>query len=82
LTVAISPVQDDYHVRAADSFAHAHEIVKPFGQIDIILTWAKSELSQDWRWQLVELSSYSRPGRYIFYFDSERDYLSFVLKWS
>ena len=82
MTVAASPLQDDYHVRAADSFAHAHEIVKPFGQIDVILAWTKAELVGDWRWQLVELSSFVRPGRYIFYFDSERDLLSFVLKWS
>ena len=69
-------------LRDAVSFNHAHEIVKPFGQIELVLDWAKSALEQDWRWQLVETSSSHRPGRYIFYFDSERDYLAFVLKWS
>ena len=64
------------------SFAHAHEIVKPWGQIEQVLDWCKSELTEEWRWQLVEISSDRRPGRYIFYFDSERDCLAFVMKWS
>ena len=65
-----------------DSFNFAKEIIKPFGVIEGILDWAKAELAGDWRWQLCEASSERRPGRYIFYFDSERDYLSFILKCS
>ena len=68
--------------RARDSFAHAREIIKPFGELEIVLAWCKSECMQDWRWQLVDISSDIRPGRYIFYFDSERDYLAFTMKWS
>jgi hypothetical protein len=64
------------------SFNHAHEIVKPFGKIEQVIDWCKSECPDEWRWQLVEVSSDHRPGRYIFYFDSERDYLAFVMKWS
>jgi hypothetical protein len=64
------------------SFDHAHEIVKPWGQIEQVLDWCKSELVEEWRWQLCEISSATRPGRYIFYFDSERDCLAFVMKWS
>ena len=52
--------------RDRDSFNHALEIVK---------------LRSDWRWQLLEISSDRKPGRYIFYFDDERDYLAFVMKW-
>jgi hypothetical protein len=70
------------YLRDAVSFNHAKEISKPFGQIELVLDWAKSALEQDWRWQLVETSSYTKPGRYIFYFDSEQDYLTFVLRWS
>ena len=68
--------------RERGGFNFAYEIVKPFGAIEGILDWAKEELSGDWRWQLIELSSERKPGRYIFYFDSERDYLSFILKCS
>ena len=64
------------------SFNHAQEITKPFGEIEYVLDWCKSELIDEWRWQLVEVSSDRRPGRYIFYFDDERDCLAFVMKWS
>jgi hypothetical protein len=30
----------------------------------------------------LEMSSDIKPGRYIFYFDNERDYLAFLMKWS
>jgi hypothetical protein len=70
----------DYRDR--DSFGFAKEIVKPFGSIEPILDWAKQEFVGEWRWQLVEVSSTHRPGRYIFYFENERDYLAFLLKCS
>ena len=82
MPVDIREYVDDYHIRDADSFKHAVEVTKPYGQIDNILVWAKAELTKDWRWQLIELSSSVRPGRYIFYFDDEKDYFAFVLKWS
>ena len=60
---------------------YAKEIKKPFGELDRVLAWAKSELIGTWRWQLVEVSTDQRPGRYIFYFDDERDYFAFTLYW-
>lgn len=69
-------------LRDRDSFDHAHEIVKPFGQIEQVIDWCKDQLAEEWRWQLVDVSSAQRPGRYIFYFDSERDCLAFVMKWA
>ena len=68
--------------RDKDSFDHAHEIIKPFGVIERVLDWCKSELAGEWRWQLLEMSSDIKPGRYIFYFDNERDCLAFLMKWS
>jgi len=74
-------IASEYEIRLGDSFDHACEIHKPFGVIEDVLAWAKDALTDEWRWQLVDVSSNSRPGRYIFYFDSERDYLAFVMKW-
>lgn len=71
----------DHQIRDKESFQFAREISKPFGQIDGILEWCKSELRDEWRWQLVEMSTDQRPGRYVFYFDSERDYFAFTLYW-
>lgn len=82
MPIDLAKQNDTFEIRDKDSFNHAVEISKPYGQIDNILDWAKAELTGDWRWQLIELSSFIRPGRYIFYFDNEKDYFAFVLKWS
>ena len=70
------------YMRDQASFNHAQEIYKEFGVLESVLDWCKEELSAEWRWQLLELSSDHKPGRYIFYFDSERDCLAFTMKWS
>jgi hypothetical protein len=72
----------EYHVRPKDSFLYAKEITKPFGVIDRVIVWCKTELQGEWRWHLVDTSSDQRPGRYIFYFDSERDLCAFVMQWA
>jgi hypothetical protein len=38
-------------------------------------------MQDDWRWQLIDTSTDQRPGRYVFYFDNNKDYFAFVLKW-
>jgi hypothetical protein len=68
-------------IRLGESFTHAREIARPFGQIDRIIEWCKTELVGDWRWQVVTTSSDRAPGRYIFYFDSDRDAAAFSLFW-
>jgi hypothetical protein len=78
-TLLKSPMVFD---RDQDSFNHAQEIAKPFGVLESVLDWCKEELVEEWRWQLIEVSSDDRPGRYVFYFDSERDCLAFTMKWS
>jgi len=65
--------------RNRESFLYSREITKPFGELDRV---CKTELVGDWRWQLVDVSSDRRPGRYVFYFDSERDFFAFTLQWS
>ena len=74
-------ILEHYQTRDKESFAHACEINKKFGILDDIIAWCKDELIDDWRWQLVHMSNHRDPGRYIFYFDSERDYFAFLLKW-
>ena len=68
--------------RNRESFLYSREIAKPFGELDRVIDWCKTEMVGDWRWQLVDVSSDRRPGRYIFYFDSERDFFAFTLQWS
>jgi len=68
--------------RNRESFLYSREIAKPFGELDRVIDWCKTEIVGDWRWQLVDVSSDRRPGRYIFYFDTERDFFAFTLQWS
>ena len=68
--------------RNRESFLYSREITKPFGELDRVIDWCKTEMVGDWRWQLVDVSSDRRPGRYIFYFDSERDFFAFTLQWA
>jgi hypothetical protein len=75
-------ITQDHSIRVGDSFRHSREIFKPWGEIDHVVSWCKHEARDEWRWQLAEVSSDQRPGRYIFYFDDERDYLAFLMKWS
>ena len=67
--------------RDKTSFAYAQSIEKPYGTLGDVLDWCKTELTADWRWQMVEMSTQNRPGRYIFYFDSDRDCCAFAMKW-
>lgn len=62
-------------------FPFAREIRKPHGVIELVLEWCKSELTAEWRWQLIDVSSMFSQGRYCFFFDSERDLLAFTMKW-
>jgi hypothetical protein len=78
----VDPKLDLSFLRDGDSFEFHREIEKPWGQLDTILAWCKTELQGDWRWQLIDTSNETRPGRYRFYFDSERDCVAFVLQWS
>ena len=78
----LSRDQSTQEIRPGDSFRYAREILKPYGELDRVLAWCKTELIAEWRWQLILGSSDHRPGRYIFYFDSDRDFFAFVLQWS
>ena len=82
---AVSPELEEFrrqvNWRDQKGFRYAKEIYKPYGTLDEVLKWCKAELTEDWRWQMVDMSSHQQPGRYIFYFDGERDYLAFCLKW-
>jgi hypothetical protein len=76
-----SVMETDRVIRTGESFLYAQEIQKPFGILDGVLDWCRSELTGDWRWQLVQPSTDRDPGRYCFYFDSSRDMCAFKLRW-
>ena len=81
-TLTKRPKTFSFEIRDAESFQYSINISKPFGSLDSIIEWAKQELSDEWRWQVVRTSSNQAPGSYIFYFDSELDYLAFTMKFA
>lgn len=68
--------------RSADTFLHQAECLLPYGQLDTVLNWCRSECSAEWRWKMKESASNIKSGHYGFYFDSERDAVAFSLQWS
>jgi hypothetical protein len=81
-TLTKRPKTFSFEIRDADSFKHSILINKPFGSLDSVIEWAKNELCDEWRWQVIRTSSAQAPGSYIFYFDSESDYLAFTMKFA
>lgn len=79
--IGINRLPNHIDGRGSESFAHAQEISAIWGALEPILEWCRCSLEHEWRWQSVDFGS-SQPGRYIFYFDDERDYLAFVMKWT
>ena len=67
--------------RSRESFPYAREVHKHWGGLEPMLTWCKVELTGDWRWQLIDMATDQSPGRYCFFFDSERDVVAFTMKW-
>ena len=82
LTKGVNTLEQVNVNRSIDSFQFVREIAKPFGTLDEVIAWCKTALENEWRWQLISTSSDKRPGNYRFYFDSERDYCAFMLRWS
>jgi hypothetical protein len=81
-TLTKRPKTFSFEIRDAESFQYSIHITKPFGSIDSIINWAKNELCDEWRWQVIRTSSSQAPGSYTFYFDSELDYLAFTMKFA
>jgi hypothetical protein len=77
----LNPKLAEFHTRNKDSFNHAQELIKPWGGLEPMIDWCKTNCTQDWRWQMVDMSTDIRPGRYIFYFDGHQDAVAFALKW-
>jgi hypothetical protein len=67
--------------RPAVSFAFSAETYQPWGGLDPVLDWCRDYLTEEWRWELIEVSTGELAGRYRFYFDGSKDACAFLLKW-
>jgi hypothetical protein len=79
-TIDIIPHLDKITFSETDQYNYQLEIRS--GKLDDILSWCKSEVAGDWRWQLLETSGSNTLGRYHFYFEQDKDCCAFSLKWA
>lgn len=49
-----------------------------FGQLAPIMHWCQSQCIADWGYAITDIAGYL-PGKYTFYFESETDYINFIL---
>jgi len=54
----------DYQIRDKESFAYAKEIAKPFGGVDRVIAWCKTEMQNDWR-----MWSFETAEEYVEWYD-------------
>lgn len=78
-----SRVIDHLSARDEDSFSHAARVNISYGQLGEVLNWLKGSLHDEWRWQMISFpgAANNNLGEYIFYFDNEKDYMVFCLKY-
>lgn len=50
-----------------------------FGELGPLMDWCKRNCSQKWYVSETEATRYDQDGNYKFYFESERDYINFLV---
>ena len=80
-------IQLAVHILMNLTTAHKTKIDIPYGKLDSILSWCKTNCESDWQFDSVVeyLEGYDASYRaksistYDFYFESEKDYVAFVV---
>lgn len=54
------------------------EINIKFGELAPIMDWCQTQCIADWGYNMWDNAGY-HPGKYTFYFESETDYINFIL---
>ena len=54
------------------------EISIKFGELTKIVNWCESQCSSEWGYDTKDYAG-SDPGKYMFYFGNEADYINFIL---
>jgi len=50
----------------------------PWGHLREIIDWCETNCELDWHFQVINAAG-TTPGRYSFMFDSEKDYVNFLI---
>ena len=58
--------------------AHKANIVVPYGSLQPVLDWCERNCESDYRYVDID-DEYSDAGRWEFLFESEKDYVAFLM---
>ena len=50
----------------------------PYGKLGNIITWCQNNCERDWHFQVLNEAG-NNPGKYSFMFDSEKDYINYLV---
>lgn len=82
LDVEIKQLLDRNDVRGSSTFPYHIAIQKPYGQLDLVLSWCRSHYKVGtWGWLPITMPSSDFPGQYNFFFDEEPNAFEFALRW-
>lgn len=59
-------------------FGFRCDIAIPYGELQPVIEWCQNNLNYNWHYKVLNEAG-SSPGFYQFVFDSEKDYINFLL---
>lgn len=51
----------------------------PWGELQNVVQWCQAHCQKDWTFAMLQLPSNHASGQYLFKFESEKDYINFIL---
>lgn len=54
------------------------DIYIPYGNLKLIIDWCTSNCEKRWGYEVIDEAGF-QPGRYSFKFESEKDYVTFIM---
>lgn len=66
-----------YTLFGNDTSYHA-ECSIPYGELKVMIDWCNSNCERHWGYSVIEEAGFS-PGNYSFRFESEKDYVKFIM---
>lgn len=51
----------------------------PWGELQEVVQWCQTHCQNDWTFAMLQLPGMYANGKYVFKFESEKDYINFVL---
>jgi len=57
---------------------HQADVYIPYGQLKLMIDWCTLNCAKRWGYEIIDDAGLL-PGRYLFKFESEKDYVTFIV---